>query len=90
MIYKEYYTLFTSYFIEIGLAREMYLPSNSKDLYPLHHLCSNECDEKTAVKKLKMVPLDVMSEALTLKDCRGNTMIHIVRKSNTRMCDRYA
>lgn len=83
-----YYTLFTSYFIEIGLAREMYLSCDRRGIYPLHYLCSTECDEKVAKKKLKLVPLDVMSEALTLTDDRGNTMIHSAAKPKVLVEDR--
>ena len=88
LYYKKYYTLFTSYFIEIGLAREMYLSCDRRGIYPLHYLCSTECDEKVAKKKLKLVPLDVMSEALTLTDDLGNTMIHSAAKTKVLVEDR--
>lgn len=80
----DYYPLFTHYFIDIGLAREMYLTKNRNGLYPLHCICSNSYHTLT---RLKMVPLYILDEALTLKNKKGNTMIHFTFEG-PRVCDR--
>ena len=77
--------MYSAYFVNLGLAREMYLTSDPICGYPLHNLFCSTClyDE---TDKIKLIPRDIIEEGLLLQDKHGNTPLHL---SSNGVIDEY-